>query len=230
MLNPPRLSCVFATLLTVAAVLAGPTAQAQYESPTIPGPVTDLLSHVDLGIVGHGVLNQSSTGTVKNSTQPSSTITINPGNTAGVLVTVRYTIKPLIGFEFNYDYARYNQKFTGVSGTSGVLGIQNNAKEYTFGYVAHLHPISGFTPFVGGGAGTTAFRPTTQGGQGLLSQARATYYYSVGAENNFGSQHFGLRAQFRQKFFLAPDYGQNYLTILKRTSSIEPGIGFYIRF
>lgn len=230
MLNPPRLSCVFAVLLFAVAVLAGPTAQAQYDSPTIPGPISDVLSHVDLGIIGMGVINQSSSGPVKNSTQPSgNTVSVDPGNTAGVLVSVRYTVKPLVGFEFNYGYARYNQKFTGVSGTPGVLGIQNNAKEYTFGYVAHLHTISGITPFLEGGAGTTAFRPTTQGGQGLLSQARATYFYSVGAESNLNS-HFGLRAQFRQKFFLAPDFGQNYLTILKHTTSFEPGIGFFIRF
>ena len=230
MLNPPRLSCVFAVLLSIAAVLAGPTAQAQYESPTIPGPIQDLASHIDVGISGVGLLNQTSSGTVQNNTQPSSaTVSINPSNTVGVLISVRYTVKPLVGLEFNYGYARYNQKFTGVSGTPGVLGIQNNAKEYTFGYVAHLHPISGFTPFVEGGAGTTAFRPTTQGGQGLLAQARATYYYAAGAEASLGT-HFGLRAQFRQKFFLAPDFGQNYLIIKKHTTTIEPGIGFYIRF
>lgn len=229
MLNQPRLSCVFAALLSVAAVLAGPTAQAQYESPTIPGPIQDVLSHVDLGISGVGIITQSSSGAVKNNTQPASTVSIDPSKTVGVLVTVRYIVKPLVGFEFNYGYARYTQNFTGVSGTPGVLGVQNNAKEYTFGYVAHLHQYFGVTPFVGGGAGTTAFRPTTNGGQGLLSQARATYYYAAGAEASLGT-HFGVRAQFRQKFYLAPDFGQNYLTILKHTNTIQPGIGFYIRF
>lgn len=229
MLNQPRLLCVFAALLSVAAVLAGPTAQAQYESPTIPGPIQDLLSHVDLGISGVGMITQSSTGPVKNNTQPASTVSIDPSKTVGVLINVRYTFKPLVGLEFNYGYARYNQKFTGVSGTPGVLGVQNNAKEYTFGYVAHLHQFAGVTPFVSAGAGTTAFRPTTNGGQGLLTQARATYYYAAGADASFGT-HFGVRAQFRQKFYLAPDFGQNYLTILKHTNTIEPGIGFYFRF
>ena len=230
MLNPPRLSCVFAALLSVAAVLAGPTAHAQYESPTIPGPIQDVLSHVDLGVSGVGVISQSSSGPVLNNTQPATTISIKPSTTVGALVTIRYIARPLVGFEFNYGYARYTQDITGVSGTPGVLGIQNNAKEYTFGYVAHLHQFSGFTPFVAGGAGATVFHPTTNGGQGLRSQANATYYYALGAETNFGSQHFGLRAQFRQKFYLAPDFFQNYLTIDKHTNTIEPGIGFFIRF
>ena len=101
--------------------------------------------------------------------------------------------------------------------------------EYTFGYDAQLHLCFGVPPFVGGREGTKAFRPTTNGGQGLLSQARATYYYAAGAEASLGT-HFGLRAQFRQKFYLAPDFGQNYLTILKHTNTIQPVIGFYIRF
>ena len=44
------------------------------------------------------------------------------------------------------------------------------------------------------------------------------------------SSHFGLRAQFRQIFFLAPDFEQNYLTIKHRTTTFEPGVGFFIRF
>jgi hypothetical protein len=44
------------------------------------------------------------------------------------------------------------------------------------------------------------------------------------------SEHFGLRAQIRQTFFKAPDFGQNYLTINQRTSTFEPGIGFFIKF
>jgi hypothetical protein len=55
------------------------------------------------------------------------------------------------------------------------------------------------------------------------------YYYSLGVDDAI-SPHFGFRAQFRQAFFLAPDFGQNYLTILHHTSTIEPGVGFYLRF
>lgn len=228
-LNLSRLTCVSASVLFfLFAALAGASAQQQ---ASIPTPLQHQLDRLDLAVSGVGIFNRPSSGTVKNSTQPGGgTVSINPGNTLGALITVRYVVKPLVGFEFNYGYSRYTQKFTGVSGTPGVFGVQNNAKEYTFGYVAHTPQLFGVNPFIAVGAGTTAFRPTTTGGAGLLTQARATYYYSIGAESTLGSPHFGLRAQFREAFFLAPDFSANYLTIKQRTTTFEPGIGFFIRF
>ena len=46
------------------------------------------------------------------------------------------------------------------------------------------HPgfeVFGLKPFAGIGAGTISNKPTPGGGQGLLTQARAAYYYTVGA-------------------------------------------------
>lgn len=229
MLKSFRLSCVCTLALFLFAMTAV-EAQAQDESPTIPTALQAQLSRLDFGINGVGIFNKSSSGNVQNTTQPGGTLNIQPGNTLGVLLTLRYIAKPLVGFEFNYGYSRYTQKFTGVSGTPGVFGVQNNAKEYTVGYVAHTPQLFGVNPFVAVGAGSTAFRPTTNGGQGLLTQARATYYYAIGAETTFGSPHFGLRAQFRQAFFKAPDFGANYLRIEQHTSTFEPGVGFFIRF
>ena len=73
-----------------------------------------------------------------------------PGNTLGALVQIGYTVKPYVGFQFNYGYARFTQKYT--FGDNPVLGVQANASEYTLGYVAHL-PFTtfGLKPFVGGG-------------------------------------------------------------------------------
>ena len=44
------------------------------------------------------------------------------------------------------------------------------------------------------------------------------------------AKDFGVRLGFRQAFFLAPDFGQNYLKIKKLTSTFEPTIGFYYHF
>jgi hypothetical protein len=231
MLNVSRPLCVCAVLLGLLATLAGTSAQGQTES-TIPTPLQKQLDRLDLGVSGIGVFNRPSSGTIVRNNQPNgpTSLSIDPGNTLGALVTVRYVVKPLVGFEVNYRYSRYTQKFTGVSNTPGVLGIQNNASGITVGYVAHTPQLFGVNPFIGVGAGTTVFRPTPTGGLGYLEQARATYYYSLGAETTLGSPHFGLRAQFRQEFFLAPDYGTNYLTIKQHTTTFEPGIGFFLRF
>lgn len=219
MLNVSRPSCVRSILFCLLATLAGPAALAQAPST----PLSRQLDRVDLAVSGIGVFNQSSSGTVTTSTQTPFPLTITPGNTLGALVTLRYIVKPWVGFEGNFGYARYTQKFSTIG------GVQQNAREYTLGYVAHPPPIAGIRPFVSIGLGTTAFRPTPGGGQSLLEQARATYYYSLGAEKDV-TAHFGLRAQFRQSFFLAPDFGQNYLTIKQHTTSFQPGIGFFLRF
>jgi hypothetical protein len=107
--------------------------------------------------------------------------------------------------------------------------VQQNTSEYTLGYVAHFSPRHGIVPFAGAGLGTLDFRPTPGGGEGLLPQARATYYYTVGGDYRF-SEHFGARAQFREQFYLAPDFETNYLTIHAHTTTFEPGFGFYARF
>jgi hypothetical protein len=229
MLNVFRPSCVCSFLFCLFATLGATTALAQYDESTMPPGLSNQLNRLDLAVSGVGIFNNSSTGTAVVNGVPT-TVSISPGDTLGALVTLRYIVKPLVGLEFNFGYSRYTNTFSPF-GAQTTGGVQQNAREYTLGYVAHTpHPYFGVTPFLAVGAGTTAFRPTTYGGESLLEQARATYYYAVGAETTIGSPHFGVRGQFRQAFFLAPDYGQNYLTILKHTSTFEPGFGFFVRF
>jgi hypothetical protein len=228
MLNVFRLSRVSKVLFSGLVLFSFASARAQ-----VSAPVTLLdrtLSHLDLGVSGTGQFTNTATGT----NYLGDIVTQQPSNTLGALVTIRYTKSPLVGFEFNYGYARYTQNFSFVN--NGVIvprlngGAQTNANEYTLGYVAHTPKILGIGTFVAGGAGSTAFKGTPGGGQGLPEQARATYYYAAGVEGSVLSPHFGIRAQFRQTFFLAPDFGQNYLTIKQRQSTVEPGIGFYLKF
>jgi hypothetical protein len=231
MLNVPRPSSVRTLLFCLLATLAAPTIKAQESQH--PG-LDRQLSRVDFAISGVGEFNKDSSGTAIVEAVPT-TVHLSPGNTLGALLTLRYIKSPFIGAEFNYGYARYTQTFTPfgtqpVNGVTSVGGVQQNASEYSVGYVAHLRPFFGVTPFASGGLGTIVFRPTPGGGEGLTNQARATYYYSVGAEQTVLSPHFGIRVQFRQVFFKAPDFETNYLTIQKHTSTIEPGIGFFLRF
>jgi hypothetical protein len=233
MLNVPRLSSVRTLLFCLLATLAAPTVKAQETESQ--HPVLDRqLSRIDFAISGVGIFNKDSSGTAVVETIPT-TVHLSPGNTLGALITLRYTKSPFIGAELNYGYSRYTDTFTPfgvqpVNGVPSVGGVQQNASEYTVGYVAHPKPLFGFNPFVAVGLGTTVFRPTPGGGEALINQARATYYYSVGAEKIVFSPHFGIRLQFREAFFKAPDFGTNYLTIQQRTSTIEPGVGFYLHF
>ena len=44
------------------------------------------------------------------------------------------------------------------------------------------------------------------------------------------TERIGVRAQLRGSNSLAPDFGQNYLTILKRTWITEPTFGVFLKF
>jgi hypothetical protein len=211
--------CLFATFAASSA-----RAQATSGNPTLDRH----LSRLDLAINGIGSFTKDTSGTNNLGVKVNQV----PGSTLGALITVRYTKSPYFGLEFNYTYSRYTQKFRDSTGADIYFpgGIQNNASEYSFGYVIHPpREFFGAKPFLSLGAGTTAFRPTTAGGQGLYSRARMTYFYAVGLEKEI-TPHFGLRGQLRQTFYKAPDFGQNLLTLQQQTWTIEPGAGFVIHF
>jgi hypothetical protein len=231
MLNVPRPSSVRILLLCLLATLAAPAVKAQ-ESSTHP-TLDRQLSRIDFAVSGVGIFNKDSNGTAIVEAVPTN-VNLSPGNTLGALITIRYTKSAFVGAELNYGYARYTDTFTPfgaqpVNGVPSFGGVQQNASEYTVGYVAHPKPVFGINPFASGGLGTIVFRPTPGGGEGLINQARAEYYYAVGAEKGI-TPHFGIRVQFREIFFKAPDFATNYLTIQQRTSTIEPGVGFYLHF
>jgi hypothetical protein len=248
MIIAPRRRSTWAAILFFASLTAAAAAQA---------PVTGLdkqLDRINLVISGSGALNHATSGanplnqTTTDSSgnkigcgllpnpQPCETTYDKPGNTVGALIDIQYIKSPLIGLEFNVDYSRYVQNFTyyplspGSAPTQTPLGIQNDAVEYTLGWVFHTPKVFGIGTFASAGAGATDFVPTRGGGYQNLPQARATYYYNVGFEQQVLSPHFGLRASFRQAFFLAPDFEINYLRVLKHTSTVEPTIGFYLHF
>jgi outer membrane protein W len=229
MLNVPRPLCVRALLFCLLVAMAASTAKAQ----TSQNPALDhQLSRLDIGVAASVIIGKDSSGTAIINTVPT-TVNLTPSNTVGPLVTVRYTVKPLFGLEFNYGYARFTENFTPFGapppGSSLTGGVQQNTAEYTFGYVAHFRERHGITPFAGAGLGVLDFRPTPGGGEGLLPQARATYYYTVGGDYML-SKHWGARAQFREQFFLAPDFETNYLTIKQHTTNFQPGFGFFVHF
>jgi hypothetical protein len=228
MLNVPRLCCVRSVLFCLLLTASGSIAKAQ---TTSQNPALDRqLSRIDLSVVALGIFNKDSNGTATVNGKPNTPVNLSPGNTAGALITLRYVVSPFIGFEGNYGYARYTDTFTPF-GAQPNGGVQQNASEYTLGYVVHARKqYFGLTPFASGGLGTMVFRPTPGGGLALPEQARAVYYGSVGVETTVLSPHFGIRAQYRQIFFKAPDFETNYLTIQQHTTTYEPGFGFFLRF
>ena len=220
---------VFMLLLSFSVVRS---ASAQATTQT---PAQRQFERIDLAISAAGEITNPVSGVEQRDANTThSVLTIKPSTTVGELLTLRYTAKPYVGFEFNFGNARFTQNYTFTPKPSPTIltgGAQAAARELTFGYIAHLRARPfGLQPFLGAGGGTIRFKPTTYGGQGLPYQYRAAYYYTVGVEGNFPDSHFGMRAGFRQLIYLAPDFQQNYLTITRRVRTSEPTIGFFVRF
>ena len=216
-------------------LLTLPASPAIGQESTPPTALQKQLNRIDLAVVADGEISTSVSGIEQRDASTTHTLlTIKPSSTVGELATLRYTIKPWVGFEFNFGNLRYTQDYTFVPPPSQTIligGVQSGVRELTLGYVAHLkyHPF-GITPYLGAGGGTIRFKPTPGGGQGLPFQYRAAYYYQAGLEDNFPNSPFGMRLGFRQIIYLAPDFLQNYLTITRRTRTSEPTIGFFVRF
>ena len=220
-------------LALVAACLASTAFAAHAQDTPNPHPELDrILSRIDFGISGAGQFTTKTSGTGQSG-QP---VALDPSNTLGVLIQLRYIKSPFVGAELNVAYARYTQNYTYTAvfpGTtsSQILAVQNNALETTFGYVVHTPRMYyGVQPFASVGLGTVDFRPTKGGGEGTTSQARAAYYYNVGAETTAFSPHFGVRVSFRQLFANAPDFQETYLRDHKHAVTTEPTAGFFLRF
>ena len=98
---------VCSMLLILFFFIAASKVQAQ-------APVTEFdrqMARVTLGVLGAEWYDQLSdiSGTIINTT---TTQSLNTSNTVGALATLRYVVKPYVGLEANYSYARYNENFS----------------------------------------------------------------------------------------------------------------------
>lgn len=225
------------------ALLAGVTAayaQTDAAGTTSTAPHSKLgraLAKVDLGLSGIATFSGSTSGTSASGPNGPQTFTQTASNGAGLLVTLHGQKSPWVGAEFNYSLSKNSNRYTccNYSPTTGQpltapFEVQATMHEYTLGYaIRPVTTLAGLHPYAAVGVGTMEFSPTKYGGQNLPKQARMTYYGTVGVEAAL-SPSFGFRAGIRELSFLAPDFGQNYLTIRKRVLTTEPQIGVYLHF
>lgn len=185
------------------------------------------LSYIDLGVQAAGQFTSSTSGTVTiPAVDQGQVVTQSASSTVGALVTLRYSPRPYLGAEINGGYARYTENYNVPPGQ-----IQTQANEFTFGYlVTPPYAIFGVKPYASAGVGLIRFAPTAGGGQEAPSMVRPAYYYNLGLQQNIFGGRFGLRVGFRQLFYTAPDFYQNYLTINKHVVTSEPVIGVYVHF
>ena len=145
----------------------------------------------------------------------------------GTLATFRQSFHPWLGYEVNYSYTRFSERYTTIP-----FGVQNNVQRghrCLSGARADI-PFLGLQPFGAIGFGALIFLPTTVGGQKYPQQNRVPLLYEVGVNYPILTSHLGLRLQYRGLSYKTPDYNATLLTTGTRRTTSEPSVGAYLRF
>jgi opacity protein-like surface antigen len=182
------------------------------------GASAQTLKNLEGAVNIFGQFTQSSNG---NGVQDS------PTDSLGVLATVRQSFHPWLGYEINYSYTRFTEKYSTVP-----FGVQDNVHEATGAYLVQAPsiPFLGLQPFGAVGVGGLLFLPTTVGGQKENQQWRVPLLYELGVNCPIITSHLGLRFQYRGLIYKTPDFNSAQLTTNTRRQTSEPSVGAYLRF
>ena len=150
-----------------------------------------------------------------------------PTDSLGVLATVRQSFHPWLGYEVNYSYTRFTERYSTIP-----FGVQNNVHEVSGAYLLQgpTLPILGLQPFGAVGVGALIFLPTTVGGQKYNQQTRVPLLYEVGVNYPILTSHLGLRFQYRGWFIRRRISTRTLMTTNARRQTSEPSVGAYLTF
>jgi opacity protein-like surface antigen len=151
----------------------------------------------------------------------------SPSESLGTLATFRQSFHPWLGYEVNYSYTRFTEKYSNIP-----FGVQNNVHEVSGAYLLQgpKIPFLGLQPFGAIGFGALIFLPTTVGGQKYTQQTRTPILYEFGVNYPILTSHIGLRLQYRGLNYKTPDFNATLLTTGARRTTSEPSAGAYFRF
>jgi len=159
-----------------------------------------------------------------------------PTNNPGGMIEARYLMKPLLGFGMSYSYNRADQSFApnGASYSTCLLACQNPvtnlsafADEISLDWVPSMK-IGKLRPFAVGGVGFFITSPANSI-YDVNTIVRPVYVAGGGLDFSVSS-HLGIRLQYRDNFYKAPNPSAIYPATGAFTSSSEPMGGFFYRF
>ncbi len=178
-------------------------------------------AQTDVGLSFYKTFNTSTTG---NGT------TQSPSNSAGGMLEVRHIHSPFIGYEATYSYNPNDQMLSPTTGNCGYrctnqpTKITTRASEIALDWVVSTK-FAGLRPFAVAGVGFYIGSPTSNQ-YDLNTIVRPAYVFGGGVDWGF-LPHFGLRAQFRDNMFKAPDLDGLYSPTGVYTHMAEPMIGVF---
>lgn len=173
-----------------------------------------------------------------NGTVSGTPITQHPSNAAGAMIEFRHISGPLLGFEATYSFNRANQAYHPydilppacpvgvVSCRLPSVSVPANAHALTLDWVPSVG-IGNLRPFGIAGIGILVNEPA--GGSNTTSKTTPVYVYGAGLDWGL-LPHIGLRAQFREMTYKAPDLTTLYSSTGKFLNTAEPMVGAYFTF
>lgn len=215
-------------VVALIGIAAWSGAAAQGQEQAQPGPArqaqAESESQIDLGVSGYEAFNQSSSGL---GTQQTTT------NATGGMFEARYIVKSYVGFEMTYSYNSANQTFSPQTGNCAftcanpVTALSAKANEIGLDYVASKK-FGNIRPFLVGGIGFFITAPANSTYE-VSTVVRPAYIFGGGVDWGL-LQHFGVRAQFRDNLYKAPNLSALYPATGMFTQTIEPMGGVYFKF
>lgn len=181
-------------------------------------------SQTDIGFSGYEAMNANSTG---NGT--AQTTTNNPGG----MFELRHISRPLIGYEFTYSYNPETETFAPETGACGLhcqnptTKLSSKVSEVTLDWVFSKQ-YGNLRPFAVGGLGFFITSPDNST-YGINTVVRPVYAAGGGVDYAF-SQHLGVRVQFRDNFYKAPNLSTLFSPTGLFTHTAEPMGGIFYRF
>jgi hypothetical protein len=149
----------------------------------------------------------------------------SPTESMGGLATFRQSFKPWLGYELNYSYTRFSERYS-----SFPFAVEHNLHEATGAYLVQGPKLFGVEPFATVGGGWMVYLPTAAGGQNLNQQFQLALLYELGLNYPVMTEHFGLRVEYRGLVNKTPAFNRSYLNTGVTRQTSEAAAGFYVRF
>ncbi|HUY94016.1 MAG TPA: hypothetical protein VMU71_01915 [Terracidiphilus sp.] len=168
--------------------------------------------------------------TFSNSTTGNGTMQ-SPVDSYGGMVGGRFIPAPWKGLEIDYSYSRLNSTYTVQKGSCGfqclnpTVTIPNNQSQVTVNYVVSRR-MGSLTPFAEAGF-AFVIASATGNDYAINTVVRPGYVATAGTD--FGGPRFGLRVQFRDTLYKAPNLTFAYQPTGKFMQTATPMVGFYFR-
>jgi opacity protein-like surface antigen len=219
-----RMKWMLTTLMVIG--MTALTGAAAYGQDTATKQKAEARSDVDTdaGVSGYGAFTSGTTG---------AGVVQTPSNSYGGMFELRQIRSNWLGYEMAVNVNPADQKYAPKTGAcllacqNPVTSIKATAMQFSIDYIVS-HQMGRLRPFAVGGLG---FFITIPGATplGNNTSIRGSYVAGGGLDYDL-SAHLGIRLQYREAFYKAPNISSIYPATGQLTQTGEPMGGVYYRF